>query len=148
VLHTVLLPLRSCARCHPFGGRGEEDPVVNILLNFFFVLLIKRETNFFFVLLIKRETRPHYMHLPFHKMRGMHSYRASPFKLVPPHLLSLVFTSFSTHDVQNCNTIRSPFSASSFIQISWHGCPRVTPTQGGAGNGEKILFSYSFCVVN
>jgi hypothetical protein len=76
------------------GGRGEEDPVVNILLNFFFVLLIKRETNFFFVLLIKREACPHHTHLPFHKMRGMHSYRASPFKLVPPHLLSLVFTSF------------------------------------------------------
>jgi hypothetical protein len=49
--------------------------------------------NIFFVLIIKRGTRPHHACLPFPKMRDAHSLSASPFKLVPPRLLSLIFIS-------------------------------------------------------
>jgi hypothetical protein len=48
---------------------GHEDHVEKILLNIFFILLIKRETH------------PHNVRLPFPKMRDTHSYCASPFNL-------------------------------------------------------------------
>jgi hypothetical protein len=71
--------------------------------------VVNIQLNIFFILLIKWEIRPHHTRLPFPKMRDARSY--------------------------SYNTLGSSFFASSFIRIPWHGCPRVTQMQGGAGNG-------------